>query len=123
MSERKKRITYLCTHGPEDAEKATLPFAMAIGAQAMDMDVVVILQSAAVGIAVKGVAEHIFAGGMAPLKDQMDEYLGNGGEIVVCSACLTARKLESGHLLAEVKVVSVSWLNSEFSASNNVVCY
>ena len=43
MSDKKTKLVYLCTHGPEDPEKATLPFSMALGAMATDMDTVVIL--------------------------------------------------------------------------------
>ena len=123
MTGKKERLIYLCTHGTEDAEKATLPFAMALGAQATDLDVTVVLQAGAVLLAVKGEAEHVIARGMASLKEQMDEYLGNGGRIAACSACLTARKIGREDLLPDVEVVSVSWLNGEFSSATNVVCY
>jgi len=123
MTGHTENLVYLCTHGPEDPEKATLPFAMALGAQATERGVTVILQAGAVLLAVKGEAEHVFARGMAPLKDQLDEYLASGGKLLACSACLTARQVDGSSLLDAVEVVSVTRLNNDFTAATNVICY
>lgn len=117
------KILYLCTHGPDDAERATLPFAMAIGALATDMAVTLVLQSEGVLLAVAGEAEHISARGMAPLKEHLDEYVTNGGKLLACSACLTARQVSKDSLLEGVEVVSAARLNDEFSGASNVICY
>lgn len=116
-------ILYLCTHGPDDAERATLPFAMAIGAQATDMAVTLVLQSDGVLLAVAGEAEQVSARGMAPLKEQLDEFVSNGGKLLACSACLTARQVSTDSLLEGVEVVSAARLSAEFSGAANVVCY
>lgn len=123
MTGHTEHLVYLCTHGPEDPEKATLPFAMALGAQATERGVTLILQAGAVLLAVKGEAEHVFARGMAPLKEQLDEYLGSGGKLLACSACLTARQVDGSSILDTVEVVSVTRLNNEFTAATNVICY
>jgi len=44
----KEKIIYIGTHGGEDPERASLPFVLANGAQAMDVEAVVVLQGAAV---------------------------------------------------------------------------
>ena len=63
------KVVIMATHGPEDKERATLPFVMATAAQVMDCEAVVILQGTGVLLAQKGVYDHIFAGGLPPLKD------------------------------------------------------
>lgn len=59
MTGKKEKLISHCIHGIEDAEKATLPFAMALGAQATDLDVTVVLQAGAVLLAVKGEREGL----------------------------------------------------------------
>lgn len=119
----REKILYLCTHGADDAERASLPFAMAIGAQVSEMAVTIVLQSEGVVIAVAGEAEHISARGFAPLKEQMDEYMANGGVLLACSACLTARQVSRSSLLEGVEVVSAARLNAEFFRAAHVICY
>ena len=69
MDKGKGKLVFLNTQGPGDPEKATLPFSMALGALAMEYDAVIILQSNGVLLARKGVAEHVFAAGITPLKE------------------------------------------------------
>ena len=123
MSEEKAKLVYLCTHGPEDPEKATLPFSMALGAMAMDMDTVVILQAGAVLLVKEGVADHLFAAGIMPFKEQMDLYLDDGGTIIACTACLSARKIAKETIDSRVELGSVARLAKEFSEATNVICY
>jgi len=35
-----RKLVFMVTHGPEDPERATIPFAMAVGAQAAGIEVV-----------------------------------------------------------------------------------
>jgi predicted peroxiredoxin len=123
MERGKGRLVYVCTQGPEDPEKATLPFSMALGALAMEYEAIIILQSNAVLLTRKGVAEHVFAAGITPLKEQMDLFLSEGGQVVVCTACLTARKIEEKELIEKVEIGSVARFATECAEAANVICY
>ena len=123
MAEAKGKLLYLTTQGPEDPEKATLPFSMALGALAMEYEAIIILQSNAVHLARKGVAEHVFAAGITALKEQMDLFLAEGGKIVVCTACLNARKIEEDELDDKVEIGSVARFATESAEAANVICY
>ncbi|NMC79602.1 MAG: sulfur reduction protein DsrE, partial [Chloroflexi bacterium] len=35
-----EKLAIVCTHGPEDPERATIPFVLATAAQASDVDVI-----------------------------------------------------------------------------------
>jgi predicted peroxiredoxin len=37
MTEKTEKLILMCTHGPEDPERATIPFVMATAAQASDV--------------------------------------------------------------------------------------
>jgi predicted peroxiredoxin len=102
------KITIIATHGAEDPERATLPFVVANAAQAMDTKAVVILQGYSVTLAVKGEAEHVLASGLAPLKDLVDSYLKQGGELLVCTPCLKARQIALEALIAGAKPIAAA---------------
>ena len=51
-----KRL-FMITHGPEDSERVTIPFIMAVAALVSDVEVLIGLQTDGVEIAVKGRAE------------------------------------------------------------------
>ena len=123
MEGKKQKLVYLCTKGPEDPEKATLPFSMALGALAMEYDAVVILQSTGVLLAVEEVVEHVFAAGITPLREQLELFLDEGGTVVACAACLAARQLEEDRLNKRVEVGSVARFATESAEAVNVICY
>ena len=56
-----EKLFFMVTHGPEDPERATIPFVMATAAQASDVEVVMGFQVEGVLLVKKGVAEGIAA--------------------------------------------------------------
>jgi predicted peroxiredoxin len=59
MEESKpEKIVVFATHGPEDPERASLPFVCANAALAMDVQATIVLQGAGVLLAKKGCYEH-----------------------------------------------------------------
>ncbi len=93
MSDTPKKLLILCTHGPEDWERSTIPFVMATAAQASDIDVVIGLQVNAVWLAKKGEIDKINAPEFPPLKDLYEIYIGNGGKLLVCGPCMKSRNI------------------------------
>jgi predicted peroxiredoxin len=69
MAENQKKLVLMVTHGPENSELSTIPFVMAVTAQASDVDVLMGFQGNGVMLAVKGMADHVVASGFPPLKD------------------------------------------------------
>ncbi len=78
------KLAIVCTHGPEDPERATIPFVLATAAQASDVDVIMGFQVNGMLLAKKGCAEHVFAAGFPPLKELIDAYVEAGGELYLC---------------------------------------
>jgi predicted peroxiredoxin len=108
MAENVEKIVIIATHGGEDPERASLPFVVANAALAMDVQVTVILQGYSVTLAQKGVNEHIFAGGLPPLKELMDNYFGQGGKILVCTPCIKERKIGEEMLIEGAKPIAAA---------------
>ena len=92
-ADSREKIVIFGTHGPEDPERASLPFVIGNAALVMEVDAVVFLQGSAVFLAKEGCYEHIFAAGLPPLKDLMDSFIEQGGTLLVCTPCIQERKI------------------------------
>jgi predicted peroxiredoxin len=74
--------------GAEDGGKrATLAFAAACTAQAMDLDTIVFLAGDGAHWAYQGHAERVHAPGFSALADLIDSFAEAGGQLLLCSAC------------------------------------
>ena len=80
----------------EDPERATLAFVVGNVAASADQDVVVLLTIDGVWLATKGYAEEIHKEGFQPLRDVMQSFLSNGGQIWACGSCATPRGITDG---------------------------
>ncbi len=105
-----------CTHGREDAERATLPFVVGNVAASADQEVVVLLTIEGVWNATRGYAENIVKEGFQPLREVMQSFVSNGGQIWACGACAKPRGITDADLVAGAKIVSAASA-AEFLAS------
>jgi predicted peroxiredoxin len=123
MTEQSKKVVVIATHGPEDKERATIPFMMANAALAADIQAVVILQGNGVLLAQKGVFDHIFAPGLPPLQDLMKNLFGLGGKLLVCTPCINERKLDISMLVDDAEAIAGARVILETTTSSAVLCY
>ena len=70
-----KKVTVFATHGPEDPERATLPFLMANAALVEGCESVVILQGPGVLLAKQGIVGHVFGATLPALSEQVASFL------------------------------------------------
>lgn len=119
-----EKLVFMCTHGPEDPERASIPFVMATTAQASDVDVVIGLQASGVLLAKKGVAEEIAAPAFPPLKDLLDIYIENGGKMLVCGPCVKSRQINpETDFVQNATVVNAATFIKEITEATNVLVY
>ena len=118
-----EKLVIISTVGPENPEKATLPFVLATAAQAININAVIILQSSAVELANKGVAETIIAKDLMPLKDLMDSYINEWGVLNVCSPCLESREITSEDLVEGSQIIAAETIVLEILSAKSVVTY
>lgn len=113
MSEEEKtdKIVIFATHGPEDPERASLPFVMGNAALALDVEATIVLQGTGVILATIGCYNHVFAGGLPSLKELVDTFIELGGRIFVCGPCIKERQITEDMLVE----------NAEISAAGKVV--
>lgn len=119
-----EKLAIVCTCGPEDPERATIPFVLATAAQASDVEVVMGFQVNGVMLMKKGMAEHVLAGGFPPLKELIDTYIEAGGKLFVCGPCVNSRKLDPAtDFIDGAKVVNAATFVKEFTEATNVLNY
>ncbi len=109
-----------CTHGREDAERATLAFVVGNVAASADQQVVVLLTIEGVWNATRGYADDIHKEGFQPLKEVMQSFVANGGQIWVCGSCAKPRGITEANLVEGAHIVTaanaVEWLTSGASS-------
>ena len=84
--------------GPEDMERATVPFILA-NAAANRGDARMFLTCDALNLVVKGRADGLVAEGYTPVKDLIEEFVGKGGLIWVCKVCAAAMNITEDNLI------------------------
>ncbi len=97
-----------CTHGRDDAERAVLPFVVGNVAASADQEVVVLLTIEGVWNATKGYADNIRKEGFQPLRDVMQAFVSNGGQIWACGACAKPRGITDTDMVEGAKIVTAA---------------
>lgn len=95
MAEKEEKILYICTHAGEDPEKAAMPFVMANAAITMDIKTTIALQGNGVYLAQKGYVDTMLpAGGFPPVKKLVQDFMDQGGKLLVCVPCIKERNID-----------------------------
>lgn len=98
------------THGPEDAERAILPFVMGNVAATAEQEAVVLLTIDGVWLATNRCAgsQDIRKEGFPPLHEAMQSFVANGGQIWACGACTKPRGIGEADLVAGARIVTAA---------------
>ncbi len=97
-----------CTHGREDAERATLSFVVGNVAASADQEVVVLLTIEGVWNATPAYTDEICKEGFQPLREVMQSFINNGGQIWASGACAKPRGITEADLVPGAKIVSAA---------------
>ncbi|MEN8149590.1 MAG: DsrE family protein [Planctomycetota bacterium] len=122
-NEAPEKILLIATHGPEHPERASFPFMMANAALVLDVEATIALQGVAVLLAQKGIAEHVFAAGLPPLKELMDNFTAQGGKLLVCTPCVNERKMTEDMLIEGAELVAGARVVMDSIEANAVLTY
>ena len=119
-----ERMTFIGTHGPDDAEIAILPFMLGVAALTMDVPVTILLQGPSVLLAHKGVAEHVFAGCEGTsLRSLMDQFFELGGTLNICTPCVESRKIRQERLVDGAKLVKAAKVVTDLLESKTTLTF
>ena len=118
-----EKLVFMVTHGPEDPERATIPFVMAAAALASDVPVVIGFQAEGVELVKAGVAETVLAPEFPPLAKLLGDVRDLGGLMLVCSPCLKSRGINPDDLVAGAEVVAAARFIAEVTSATNSLAY
>lgn len=118
-----KKITYIATYGEDNPEKATIPFILANGAMAMEVTPVIVLQSNAVMLAVRGFAENVHFKDGISLKQLITNYTDAGYKLLLCGPCVEKRNLSGKDFIDGAMIVGAARVTEEVLTSVNVLTY
>src|SRR5258708_39922166 len=85
--------------GPEDPEKVTVAFLVAVGAAESGRPTLMFLAKEAVRLATNGTATGIACEGCPPLAELVKRYDAAGGQYYVCPICFNTKKLSQESLI------------------------
>lgn len=97
-----------CTHGGEEAERATLSFVVGNVSATADQPTVVLLTCEGVRLATHGYADDVAQPGMPPLRDVLGSFVKAGGEIWACGACTGPRRITEADLVPGARIVTAA---------------
>ncbi len=122
MAETQK-LVIMVTHGPAEPELATIPFSMAGGALASDVEVVMGFQADGCLLMKKGVADSVAAPGFTPLAELLPVIQELGGKLLVCSPCCKSRGLTEADLVDGAEIVAAGRFVAEITCATNSLTY
>ena len=102
------KLIFTCTHGKDDAERATLPFVAANIAATAGQDAVLLCTIDAVWLGTEGGTEGIAFEGLPVLGDLYAEFVDNGGQVWLCGACTKPRGITEEHVAKGATIVGAA---------------
>lgn len=96
------------TNGNEDVERASLAFILGNTALSSGQDTSVLLSINGVFVATDGYADDLQADGFPPLKELVNNFVGNGGKVLVCGACAKPRNIQPDNLIGGAEMVGAA---------------
>ena len=118
-----EKLVILATHGPEDPERATIPFVMAVAALASDVEVVMGFQADGVSLVRQGEAEHVQAPEFPPLAKLLADFTELGGTALVCGPCVKSRGITAETLVKGAEIVAAGRFIAEITSAPNCLTY
>ncbi|MBA4179465.1 MAG: hypothetical protein C0506_02655 [Anaerolinea sp.] len=102
------KVMVNCTHAKEDPERAILAFVVGNVSASADQETKVLLTIDGVWLATKGYAEGVQQEGFPSLKETLESFIRNGGEIWACGACTNPRGIGQDDLIEGAKIVTAA---------------
>lgn len=112
-----------CSHGEENAERATLPFIVGNVAASADQQAAVLLTIEGVWIATKGYADDIQKEGFPALREVLSSFVTNGGEIWVCGTCAKPRGITEGDLVEGARIVTAAYFVEQIASGAATIAF
>ena len=118
-----EKLIFTCTHGKEDAERATLPFVAANVAAIAGQEALVLCTIDAVWLGTQDGTNGIASEGLPVLADLYTEFIENGGQVWLCGACTKPRGITEDHVAKGATIVGAAKVVEEIVAGAKAVAF
>jgi predicted peroxiredoxin len=108
MADNGGKVVINLATGLEDPERVTVAFLVGGAAAEQGKQVAMFLTKEAVRLAVPGIAEAVACDGCPPLGRLFGQFADNGGELLVCPICASARKIDGGNLVGNARLAGAT---------------
>jgi predicted peroxiredoxin len=112
-----------CNHGKEDPERATLPFIVGNVAASADQQTAVLLTIEGVWIATKGYADDIHREGFPALREVLQSFIANGGEVWACGTCTKPRGIAEADLIDGARIVTAAFFVDQIASGASNIAF
>ena len=117
-----QKLVIMATHGPEDPERATIPFVMGCATLASEVAVVIGFQADGVCLVHEGEAATVAAAGFPPLAKLLAEFQDLGGTLLVCTPCARSRGIADA-LIPGAELVAAARFVAEVTSATSSLSY
>jgi predicted peroxiredoxin len=117
------KLVIVCTAGPDEPEKATLPFVMATAAQAADTEVVMIFQADGVALMKKDVVGSTRAANFPPIIELIEAFFELDGRALMCGPCAKTRGIGAAELFEGATIVNAAAQVCEIMSASRILNY
>jgi predicted peroxiredoxin len=112
MTEQNEKLAIVASRGLDD-ERATVSWTIANGGLASGLDVTMFLVSSGVDIVRKGAVDHVRMNPLdPPLKELVENFMKNGGTVLVCPPCAKVRGYGPDELIDGVEIIGSAALHA-----------
>lgn len=111
------------TNGNEDVERASLAFVLGNTALSSGQDTSILLSINGVYIPTNGYTEGLQAEGFPPLKELLDNFVSNGGKLLVCGACAKPRNIQADDLINAAELVGAATAIANMANGAQVISF
>ncbi|MGH2632159.1 MAG: DsrE family protein [Tepidiformaceae bacterium] len=118
-----EKLIFTCTHGPEEAERATLPFVAANIAATAGQEAIVLCTIDAVWLGLAEKRSGVASPGLPGLPALYDEFVRNGGAVWLCGACTKPRGITEEQLSAGAIIVGAAKVVEEITLGARSVAF
>ncbi|MEO1286720.1 MAG: DsrE family protein [Chloroflexota bacterium] len=103
------------THGNEDVERASLAFVLGNTSLSSGQETSLLMTIDGVFVATTGYTDGLQAEGFPPLAELVNNFVSNGGKVLVCGACAKPR-----HIIAEDLIDGAELVGAATAIANMV---
>ena len=118
-----ERLIFNCTYGPDDAERATLPFIAANIAATAGQDAVVLCTIEAVRLGTHGGTDGVAYPGIPVLADVFNQFIDDGGQVWLCGVCAKPRNITEDDCAKGAQIVGAAMVVEEIVNGAKTVAF